>query len=182
MKIIRALHPSSLVVSLVVSLVLLAGVGCGQNKFQQEVESEKLAVTLARETAAGEYELITTEELKKLIDDQQDMVLIDAMPYAESFSKEHIPGAKNFLFPKDGEMTDWDPAQTGNKTQEQFAELLGDDKDKLVVVYCGFVKCARSHNGAMWAKKLGYNNVKRYPGGIYAWKGAGHATQAASVQ
>jgi len=25
----------------------------------------------------------------------------------------------------------------------------------------------------VWAKKLGYNNVYRYSGGIFAWKGAG---------
>jgi thiosulfate/3-mercaptopyruvate sulfurtransferase len=34
------------------------------------------------------------------------------------------------------------------------------------------VKCTRSHNGAMWAAKLGYTNVFRHPGGIFAWKGA----------
>jgi rhodanese-related sulfurtransferase len=49
--------------------------------------------------------------------------------------------------------------------------LLGADKDRLIVIYCGFVKCTRSHNGAMWAKRLGYKNVYRFPGGIYAWKG-----------
>jgi thiosulfate/3-mercaptopyruvate sulfurtransferase len=45
-------------------------------------------------------------------------------------------------------------------------------KDKTIVIYCGFVKCTRSHNGAAWAVKLGYTNVYRYPGGIFAWKGA----------
>ena len=42
----------------------------------------------------------------------------------------------------------------------------------LIVVYCGFVKCARSHNAAVFAQDLGYTNVKRYAGGIYAWRGA----------
>ncbi len=58
-----------------------------------------------------------------------------------------------------------------------LAEVLAGaglgDLDKPVVIYCGFVKCTRSHNGAMWAKKMGYKNVFRYPGGIFAWKGAG---------
>ncbi|MBM4137012.1 MAG: rhodanese-like domain-containing protein, partial [Nitrospira sp.] len=36
-------------------------------------------------------------------------------------------------------------------------------------IYCGFTKCTRSHNGAMWAVKLGYKNVYRYPGGIKGW-------------
>jgi rhodanese-related sulfurtransferase len=50
--------------------------------------------------------------------------------------------------------------------------MLGSDKNKLIVIYCGFVKCTRSHNGAMWAVKNGYTSVYRYPGGIFAWKGA----------
>jgi len=45
------------------------------------------------------------------------------------------------------------------------------------VIYCGFVKCTRSHNGAVWARKLGYKNVLRYPGGIFAWKGAKYPVQ-----
>ena len=49
---------------------------------------------------------------------------------------------------------------------------MGDNKEKPIVIYCGFVKCTRSHNGADWAVKLGYKNVFRYPGGIFAWKGA----------
>jgi 3-mercaptopyruvate sulfurtransferase SseA len=59
------------------------------------------------------------------------------------------------------------------RTQVQYETLLGDDKDALIVVYCGFVKCARSHNAAIFAQQLGYTNAKRYAGGIYAWKGSG---------
>ena len=51
----------------------------------------------------------------------------------------------------------------------KFEKFLGPDKDKTLVFYCGFVKCTRSHNGAMWAVKLGYKNVYRHPGGIKAW-------------
>ena len=69
-------------------------------------------------------------------------------------------------------MEAWDTAKTGGKTLKDFEALLGPDKKKLLVFYCGFVKCTRSHNGAVWAKKLGYENVVRFPGGIYAWKGA----------
>ena len=57
-----------------------------------------------------------------------------------------------------------------------FIVVLGYDKDRPIVVYCGFVKCTRSHNGAAWAVKLGYKNVYRYPGGIFAWKGAKYPT------
>ena len=71
-------------------------------------------------------------------------------------------------------MTSWATNETAGKTQADFEALLGADKDRMLVFYCGFVKCTRSHNGAMWARKLGYTNVYRHPGGIKAWKEAGY--------
>jgi thiosulfate/3-mercaptopyruvate sulfurtransferase len=147
--------------------------GFGDNKFEKEVETEQSAVKLTREVQRGGYDVITTEELKKLIDSGKEILIIDTMPYEDSYKKQHIPGAKQFLFPIP-EMETWDTKETDGKTQDDFAALLGPDKDKTIVIYCGFVKCTRSHNGAMWAKKLGYNNVLRQPGGIYAWLGAGY--------
>ena len=58
-------------------------------------------------------------------------------------------------------------------TQEQYKAALVEDLNKKIVIYCGFTKCGRSHNAAMWAKSLGYTNVYRAPGGITAWKDAG---------
>jgi rhodanese-related sulfurtransferase len=101
------------------------------------------------------------------------MVIVDTMPYEDSYVKGHVPGAVQFLFPIKP-METWDAAGTDGKSEADYTALLGPDKDKLVVVYCGFVKCGRSDNGAAWAKKLGYTNVKRLPGGIFAWKGAGY--------
>lgn len=162
----------------VVLAVVLGASGCGQNKFQQEVETEKVAVKLARHMAVGEYEVITTDELKTLLDKRPEMVLVDAMPLEASYKKQHIAGAVQFLFPK-ATMETWDAEQAAGKSEEEFVSLLGEDKDKLVVVYCGFTACGRSHNAALWAKRNGYTNVKRYPGGIFAWKGAGLPTVAA---
>ncbi len=161
-----------------IALLLLGVAGCGENRFQKEVSVEASAVKLAREVQRGEYDLLTTEELKQFLDKKADIVLIDAMPYERSYKKQHIPSAKHFLFPVADDMPKWDAQQTGGKTKEQYKALLGPDKDKLVVVYCGFVKCTRSHIGATWAKKLGYTNVKRYPGGIYAWKGMGFSVES----
>ena len=155
------------------------GFGFGENKFEKEVEIEKGAVKLAREVQRGGYDIITTEELKKLVDSGEDIQIIDTMPYEDSYKKQHIPGAKQFLFPIP-EMETWDTKETDGKTQEDFAALLGTGKDKTIVIYCGFVKCTRSHNGAMWAKKLGYKNVFRQPGGIFAWEGAGYQTEGSN--
>jgi len=147
------------------------------DKFEQEVEKEKGAVKLVREVQRGGYDVVTTDELKKWMDEGKEMLIIDTMPYEDSYKKEHVPGAKQFLFPIP-DMNTWDTKETAGKTQEDFIELLGPDKDRLIVIYCGFVKCTRSHNGAAWAKKLGYTNVYRYPGGIFAWKGAKYPVES----
>lgn len=158
--------------------ILVMGVyGCdlAKNKFEKEVDKEKAAVKLLREVHSGGYGIVTAEELKKLIDSGKDILIIDTMPYENSYKKMHVPGAKNFLFPIPI-METWDTNETGGKTQEDYKALLGHDKNKMIIIYCGFVKCTRSHNGAMWAKKLGYMNVFRFPGGIYAWRGSKYKT------
>jgi thiosulfate/3-mercaptopyruvate sulfurtransferase len=91
------------------------------------------------------------------------MMIIDTMPLEDSYKKQHIPGAVQYEFPIP-EVEEMDDA-----AKAKFEKFLGSDKDKTLVFYCGFVKCTRSHNGAMWAVKLGYKNVYRYPGGIKAW-------------
>ncbi len=151
--------------------ILSGPVMAWDNKFEKEVKKEAGAVKLVREVQEGGYDVVTTEQLKQWIDSGKDMVVVDTMPYKASYVKGHIPGALQFLFPIP-KMEEWDLTKTGNKSQEDFAALLGPDKDRPIAIYCGFVKCTRSHNGAMWAKKLGYTRVFRYPGGVFAWKGA----------
>ena len=147
--------------------------GCGTNQFQQEVQTEEAAVKLAKETVQGGYQLVTTAEMKKMLDGGEDLLLVDAMPAEDSYDKGHISRAVNFPFPKEV-MDGWDGNAMAGRKQEDFQQLLGDDKDRKLVFYCGFVKCARSHNAAICARELGYTNVYRYPGGIYAWRGAGN--------
>ncbi len=151
----------------------LAATASAKNKFEEELEKEKEAVALANQVKQGGYGLVTTEELKQWIDSGKDMVVVDTMPYEASYKENHVPTAVQFLFPIP-DMNEWDANETDGKTKEDYIKLLGDDKDRPIVVYCGFVKCTRSHNGATWAVKLGYKNVYRYSGGIFAWKGAGY--------
>ena len=161
-----------------VAVILLAAMvgsagafGFGSGKFEQELEKETGAIKLTREVIHGGYDVISTEELKQAMAGGEDLLILDTMPYEASYKKNHIPGARQFLFPIP-EMKEWDLKETDGKTIEDYRALLGADKDRKIVVYCGFVKCTRSHNGALWAVKLGYKNVHRYPGGIFAWKGA----------
>lgn len=153
-----------------------SGPARAKSKYEKEVETEQVSVKLVREVQRGGYQLITAGELNNWIKDGRDILIVDTMPYKASYKKIHVPGAKQFLFPVP-EMTTWDSKETDGKTQEDFKTLLGTDKNKTIVIYCGFVKCGRSHNGAAWAVKLGYRNVYRFPGGIFAWKGADYETE-----
>ena len=165
-------------VSVLVIVLATPAMAFLDNKFEKEMEKEASAVKLVREVQRGGYDVVTTEELKKWIDGGKGMVIVDTMPYEDSYKKIHLPGAAQFLFPIP-EMNQWDINETDGKSQDDFIKLLGSDKDKSIVVYCGFVKCTRSHNGAAWAAKLGYKNVYRYPGGIFAWKGAKYPVEKA---
>jgi thiosulfate/3-mercaptopyruvate sulfurtransferase len=157
------------------SLVCLANaIGCGTNKFEAEVATEEAAVKLANETLKGGYQLVSTKELKKMMDSEEDFLLIDAMPAEDSFAKGHIRHAVNFAFPKEV-MDEWSDEVMDGREKEDFRQLLGEELDRKIVVYCGFVKCARSHNAAICARELGFTNVYRYPGGIHAWRGSGYA-------
>lgn len=86
-----------------------------------------------------------------------DFVLIDSRP-ANVFSSGHINGAINI---PDAQF-------------EEFAYLLPEDKNKLLIFYCGGMHCALSGNSAEKAQQLGYENVKVYQEGIPAWTKAGN--------
>ncbi len=153
-----------IILSLSLALVL-ALASPGQALFGTDWKDyEQRAVKFHREVKRGGYKVVPTWELYQWLKEKKPMLIVDTMPREKSYLKNHIPGAKQFLFPV-AEMDRMDPA-----TKARFLELLGPDKDRLIVFYCGFTKCGRSHNGAMWAVKLGYRNVYRCPGGIMAWK------------
>lgn len=156
-----------------VLMAALTVAGCGKAGGGKELDTEKMAVNFCQEVERGGYNVVTTPDLKAWIDAKKDMIIIDTMPFAASYKKNHIPGAVNFEFPIP-EVTDMD-----DQKKADFEKLLGPDKDRQLAFYCGFVKCTRSHNGAMWAKKLGYTNVYRHPGGIKAWLEAGYPVQQA---
>lgn len=160
-------------IMMLVAMVWLANCG-SSNLSGKELDTEKIAMNFNQEVARGDYKVVSTPELKTWIDQKKPMLIIDTMPYAASYKKQHIPGAVNFEFPIP-EVTSLDEAK-----KAEFEKLLGPDKDRLLVFYCGFTKCTRSHNGAMWAVKLGYKNVYRQPGGIKAWMEADYPVEQAN--
>lgn len=139
----------------------------------KNLDNEKIAIAFYKEVVRGNYKIVSTQELKKWIDEKKGVLVVDTMPFEDSFKKQHIPGAVNFVFQIP------EVAQLDEKTKFAFEKMLGQDKDRLIVFYCGFTECTRSHNGAMWAVKLGYKNVYRQPGGIKAWQEADYPVEKA---
>jgi thiosulfate/3-mercaptopyruvate sulfurtransferase len=173
------MRKGTMILCLVVVVASLAFVsGCTDPKnvgvSEANVQTEFLVMKAAGEKERGGYDLIGLQELKGKLDGKEDVLVVDTMPYEASYKKQHIPTAVQFEFPIP-EMKTMDEGM-----EKQYRALLGPDKDKMIVVYCGFVKCGRSHNGAMWAVKLGYTNVYRCLGGIRGWKEAGYPVDAAS--
>ena len=137
----------------------------------KELQNEKIAVKFAREVERGGYKVITTQELKGWLDQKKDLLIVDTMP-GDNFRKQHIPGAVNFEIQRHPELT-----EMSDKMKADFEKLLGPDKNRTIVFYCGFTDCERSHNAGMWAIKLGYKNVYRQPGGITGWLEAGYPVE-----
>ncbi|MEW6352193.1 MAG: rhodanese-like domain-containing protein [Thermodesulfobacteriota bacterium] len=146
----------------------LTGLAMADKADVPEKIKETIAVTFAKETMRGGYKPITTPELKKMIDDKKALLIVDTMPFDASYKKQHVPGAIQMEFPIP-ELKELD-----DKKKAEFVALLGPDKDRTIVFYCGFTECTRSHNAAMWAVNLGYKNVYRNPGGIEGWVQAGY--------
>ena len=151
-----------------VMFLMLVATGCGSSVGTatdgSEVAIEKAAITFVNHTIEGGYDLVSIDELNGWMKDGKDMIIIDTMP-ADSYADGFIPTAVNAVQPM--AMADLTDAE-----RSAFVAQLGDDKDKDIVIYCGFVGCARSHVGAVVAKEEGFNNVYRLPGGIVAWKEA----------
>jgi thiosulfate/3-mercaptopyruvate sulfurtransferase len=132
-----------------------------------EVPIEKAAVKLVADVKDGGYQLISTEELKKWIDEGKAMTIISTLPADDDKSMGTLPKAVNGAIPKtEKELT---PAD-----KDALLKAAGADKDKAAVIYCGFVACRRSHIGAKILVENGFKNVYRYTGGIVAWQEAGY--------
>lgn len=105
--------------------------------------------------------------IKKMLDEKQPFVLIDARPKRVT-DKGMIPGAL---------------AISDSEFDKHVAELPAD-KATLLVYYCGGLECVLSDNSAAKAKALGYTDVVTYPEGYPEWEklyGAGPAAAAPSA-
>src|SRR5450432_1901164 len=90
---------------------------------------------------------IALKDLSKLVADKK-VVLIDCNG-SDSYKAGHIPGAIDFT-----------------ASGAELEKLLPADKNALIVAYCGGIYCGAFKKGGEAALKLGYTNVKHFPGGI----------------
>lgn len=74
----------------------------------------------------------------------------------KTYQAGHVPGAINFY-----------------ANQEKLASMLPENKDALIIAYCGSATCSAWMDGANAAKALGYTNIKHYKDGIKGWKQKG---------
>ncbi|MCP3851229.1 MAG: rhodanese-like domain-containing protein [Gammaproteobacteria bacterium] len=101
---------------------------------------------------------IETKELKIMLDEELDMVLIDIRTAAEIQNiNGKIDAPQNVNIPRG-----W---------LEFRAQRVALSKDTPIVVYCG--RGLRSPFAAETLQKMGYTNVKNYSAGFFGWKQAG---------
>lgn len=132
-----------------------------------ELPIEKASVKFVSDVREGGYKVVTTDELKKWLDEGKAVTVVSTLPPADDKTCGVIPGAVNAVMPKsEKDLTPEDKIH--------LLEVAGKDKERPLVVYCGFVGCRRSHIGAKLLVDDGYKNVYRYPAGVAGWGEAGY--------
>jgi rhodanese-related sulfurtransferase len=104
---------------------------------------------------------ISREELKEKIDQGDDFKLV--MTLGEwAFQAKHIPGSINVPRP------------------ELVADML--DPNDEIVVYCSNPACTASQMAYHVLTSQGYENVRRYSGGVEEWEAAGYPLDGEMVE
>lgn len=97
-------------------------------------------------------ELIERDELKAKIDRGDDFKLVMVLN-EWAFNAKHIPGSLNVTSPAEA------------------ADQL--EKDDEIVIYCSDERCIASKIAFDQLSEAGYENVRRYAGGIADWEDHG---------
>jgi rhodanese-related sulfurtransferase len=103
--------------------------------------------------AETEYEIVTTDQVKEMVAQQQTFILIDARSCME-YQEAHIKDAVNIP----------------EKELQKNMALLPADKSVLLVIYCNGVKCGKSKRLAAQIEPLGYRNILIHSEGIPVWE------------
>lgn len=158
-----------LAVAAILSVALFGCAGHGTSPKGKEIPIENASVKLVEDIAASnfKYTLIKTDELKRWYDEGKTFTIISTLPLDEDEQYGTLPGALNAGLP----MTE---AELTVAHRDNLVKVAGTDKEKTIVVYCGFVACRRSTLGAKILVDNGFKNIYKYPGGIVAWEEKGY--------
>lgn len=107
----------------------------------------------AQAAADNTYRIISTGQLKAMLDSKEDFTLIDARTKDE-YDEAHIVKAIN----------------VSEKNFESMLSSLPPDRNALLVIYCNGVKCGKSKKVAAKAKGAGYTNILLYADGFPVWE------------
>lgn len=123
-------------------------------KFKATVDQNNVASKIERVLVKLPADkVIDTDTLYDMLDDGQPVFVGDARP-KPIYDVGHIPTSK---------------ATPSDKLKENI-NWLPQDKNALIVFYCGGVTCPLSPAAAKIAMENGYTNVKVYVEGFPAWK------------
>ena len=106
--------------------------------------------------AEKEFRVVSTDELRSMMDERKSLVLVDTRT-AEEFQEAHIKGAVSIP----------------EKNFDTQLSLLPAEKNALVVLYCNGVKCGKSKKAAKKAEAAGYTNLVLYAEGFPVWEEKG---------
>lgn len=137
-----------LIFLLILSLTLFSS--CSGNMNTEETQNTTIDITETSINNLPEYEQISGEQAKHLMDTETDFIIIDART-EEEFNEGHIEGA--ILIPE---------YEIGERAGKELP-----NKDQLILVYCRSGR--RSKIASQALDDLGYTNVKEF-GGIIDWR------------
>lgn len=126
------------------------------NRFKMIMASILLLICIAAVPpvfAQQSFPLISTDELKSMINKKDKILLIDSRTKPE-YTESHIVTAVNI---------------PDKKLQENL-NLLPTDKNTLLVIYCNGFKCGKSKRLAQQLEPMGFTNMRIYLEGIPVWE------------
>ncbi len=113
------------------------------------------------EKAPAEIQKVEIDALAGMVATPGKVTLVDARKWKPGM--EYIPGSVNVA---------------DEHSDAEIAKAL-PDKTAEIVTYCANPRCTASPMLAKRLQKLGYTNVKEFPGGIAGWKAAGKPVETA---
>lgn len=131
-----------LLTALVIITIITALAGCTEKTDTQQTEVTQVNI--------GTYYQITQDEAKRIMDEENDYMIVDAREQSE-YDEGHIKGAIVIPYTE----------------IEQRAQELLPNKQQLILVYCRSGR--RSKIAAQSLANMGYTNVKEF-GGIIDWQ------------